>query len=122
MQNQQQTVTNLLNKLQSVRSWKEAFAIGSLLYKKTDGDADSEILFAFQKAFERGLNVLSAKEEFLKAKQIVARLHFKYQEYEEARNEMFELLENDNNQPDWVHLNFAAAQVLTDDLEIINTI
>ena len=64
MQNQQQTVTNLLNKLQSVRSWKEAFAIGSLLYKKTDGDADSEILFAFQKAFERGLNVLSAKEEF----------------------------------------------------------
>lgn len=119
MQNQQQTVTNLLNKLQSVRSWKEAFEIGSLLYEKTDGDADSEILFAFQKAFERGLNVLSAKEEFLKAKQIVARLHFKYQEYEEARNEMFELLENDNNQPDWVHLNFAAAQVLTDDLEII---
>ena len=119
MQNQQQIVTNLLNNLKTVTNWQEAFEIGSTLYDKTDGNKDPEVLSAFQTAFDRGLNVLSAKEEFLKAKQIVARLHFKYQEYDEAKNDMFLLLENDNEQPDWVHLNFAAAQVFTDDLEII---
>lgn len=119
MQNQQQIVTNLLNNLKTVTNWQEAFEIGSTLYDKTDGNKDPEVLSAFQTAFDRGLNVLSAKKEFLKAKQIVARLHFKYQDYDEAKNDMFLLLENDNNQPDWVHLNFAAAQVFTDDLEII---
>lgn len=119
MQGKQQTITNLLNNLQTVTNWQDAFEIGKTLYEKTDGDKDPEVLSAFQTAFDRGLNVLSAKEEFLKAKQIVARLHFKYQDYDEAKNDMFLLLENDNDQPDWVHLNFAAAQVFTDDLEII---
>ena len=119
MQNQQQIVTNLLNNLKTVTNWQEAFEIASSLYDKTDGDKDPEVLSAFQTAFDRGLNVLSAKEEFLRAKQIVARLHFKYQDYDEAKNDMFLLLENDNEQPDWVHLNFAAAQVFTDDLDII---
>ena len=119
MQSKQQTITNLLDNLHTVTNWQEAFDIGSSLYDKTDGDKDTAILNAFQTAFDRGLNVLSAKEEFLKAKQIVARLHFKYQDYDEAKNDMFLLLENDNDQPDWVHLNFAAAQVFTDDLEII---
>ena len=119
MQSKQQTITNLLDNLRSVTNWQEAFAIGLSLYDKTDGDKDTEILSAFQTAFDSGLNVLSAKEEFLKAKQIVARLHFNYQDYDEAKNDMFLLLVNDNNQPDWVHLNFAAAQVFTDDLDII---
>lgn len=119
MQSKQQTVTNLLDNLHTVKNWQDAFEIGSLLYDKTDGENDPAILSAFQTAFDKGLNVLSAKEEFLKAKQIVARLHFKYQDYDEAKNDMFLLLENDDDQPDWVHLNFAAAQVFTDDLEII---
>lgn len=109
-------LATLILDLKNATTWQTAYEIGKTLYSKSSGEIDENVKDAFESAFDLGLNVHSARQQFLDATQIVARLYFKYQDYVKALNKLLLLVANEDNLPEWVHLYLASAQIHTDNL------
>jgi hypothetical protein len=73
------------------------------------------VIETIRKSFRKGLNIETSKDAYLNAAIILSRLYFKYKKYEIAINYLMNLIELLDKIPDWVHLHYAYAQIVSDE-------
>lgn len=108
--------TKVLNGIDSVKTWSDAYWIGKCLYSCTDVLCDRQIIDVLENAFVLGLNINSAPTEFVDTTKILAELYFKYENYIAVINMLMLIEANKSEVPDWFHLCYASAQIHTDNL------
>lgn len=105
-----------ITKLQDL-TWEDAYWIAKILYVYGAGTVeDNAVISSLDKAFAKGLNYHSNFELYLDAAQMMARLYMKYKRYDEAINFLMSIDELSDTVLDWVHLYYALAQVMSNNI------
>lgn len=102
--------------IETAEAWESAYWIGRFVFEQASGEADKLIMYAYEKAFNLGLNVRSNREKFLIATQQIAKIYFQFRKYDEAINKLMVLDSNVDDLPDWVNLYYASAQIHTENI------
>lgn len=110
------TAAEAITKLQDL-TWEDAYWIAKILYVYGAGTVeDNAVISSLDKAFAKGLNYHSNPELYLDAAQMMARLYMKYKRYDEAINFLMSIDELSDTVLDWVHLYYALAQVMSNNI------
>lgn len=110
------TAAEAITKLQDL-TWEDAYWIAKILYVYGTGTVeDNAVISSLDKAFANGLNHHSNAELYLDAAQMMARLYMKYKRYDEAINFLMSIDELSDTVLDWVHLYYALAQVMSNNI------
>lgn len=100
-----------------ILSWEDTYWIAKILYVYGSGSVeDSAVISCLDSAFSKGLNYYTNSELYLDAAQMMARLYMKYKRYDEAINFLMSIDELSENVLDWVHLYYALAQVMSNNI------
>lgn len=102
--------------IEAADNWQDAYLIGEFVNEQASGEADKLIMDAYEKAFGLGLNIRVNRDRFLKATKQIARIYFQFCRYDDAINKLMVLDANESDLPDWVNLDFAAAQIHTENI------
>ncbi len=114
--NSVQTAIEAVNQIQ-VLSWEDTYWIAKILYVYGSGSVeDSAVISNLDTSFSKGLNYHTNSELYLDATQMMARLYMKYKRYDEAINFLMSIDELSEKVLDWVHLYYALAQVMSDNI------
>lgn len=114
--NSVQTAIEAIKQLQLL-SWEDTYWIAKILYVYGSGTVeDSAVISSLDSAFSKGLNYHANSDLYLDAAQMMARLYMKYKRYDEAINFLMSIDELSENVLDWVHLYYALAQVMSNNI------
>ena len=114
--NSVQTAIEAIKQIQLL-SWEDTYWIAKILYVYGSGTVeDSAVISSLDSAFSKGLNYHNNSELYLDAAQMMARLYMKYKRYDEAINFLMSIDELSENVLDWVHLYYALAQVMSNNI------
>lgn len=104
--------------IDAARNWNEAYQIGCEIYDTAAGEGDAMIMHAYERAISLGLNVQSAREEYLVAAQRLARIYNRFRLYQKSLNMLLILEANLQDAPAWVSLYYASAAIHTDTIRV----
>lgn len=98
-------------------TWEDTYWIAKILYVYGAGTVeDDTVILSLDQAFSKGLNYHSNSELYLDAAQMMARLYMKYKRYYEAINFLMTIDDLSNTVLDWVHLYYAFAQIMSNNI------
>ena len=109
------TLDFLLNEQTKVVSWEDAYWLGKCAALCNDTSVDKTSMEIIKLSFNLGLNIQSDREKYLDSVQRISRLYYQYGNHS-ASCRMFMILDAYDDTPDWVHINYASAQIHTNNI------